>query len=382
MDTLALGVASRLDHLRARLLRFFLQSRLLRDLFRSRPRRLFVLFVLFECVALALTAVIPLWQLLLGPLLFGFAHLVSSLRYFHVGLSAPRQVADRALQGRAFRTLAVASGLYTLWRIARSRTLSGDVAARLSEFEGAWLLDGAFVLFVLIAGARLYGKRPGRIGLGLLVAAPLLWGFATAPRLTIGVLALAHNFVGFLYWIALATRPRERQVAVAALVVFTAISAALFAGVLTPVTTAFGSWADPGVGGVSARSIGRLVAPGLGSDWWMPATAAFAFGQSTHYFVWLKAIPDQAHTAEVPASFQHGLRLLRADFGAVATRIILGVAVGGGLVWLFIGFETARVLYFALAGFHGYLELAGLGLLHARRSAVVASPNPASRRPA
>lgn len=363
MQAVLYDVAHTLDRVRARFLRVTLGPAWLRRLFLSRPARLLGLFLLFEVVALALCAVVPLWQLMLGPLLFGFAHLAASVRYFHAGVSGPQQRVDRALRSRAYRTLVVASGIYTLWRIGRSKALSPDTAALLSEWEGARVLDGVFLVVVLGAAALLYGKKGARVLLGAAVAAPLCWGLWQMPRLTVGVLALGHNFVGFLYWITLATRRRERVVAVAALIVFSLITVVILGGALTPLIAAAAPFVEPGFGGVTFRSIGRLVAPGATPEGWMAATAAFAFGQSTHYFVWLKAIPDQAHTHEVPASFRQGLRLLGDDFGRRAALLVIAIAVGGGLLWLFLGFRTARLLYFALAGFHGYVELAGLGLL-------------------
>ena len=41
----------------------------------------------------------------------------------------------------------------------------------------------------------------------------------------------------------------------------------------------------------------------------------------------------------------------------------LGIGVVGGLlVWLALGLEAGRAVYFAIAGFHGLLELAGLAV--------------------
>jgi len=96
---------------------------------------------------------------------------------------------------------------------------------------------------------------------------------------------------------------------------------------------------------------------------WFHAVVAYAFGQALHYFVWLKAIPDQQHHHEVPAGFRQSYRLLVEDFGrkTVAMMVIASLAMLG--VWALQAMPEARATYFAVAAFHGYLEMAGLSLV-------------------
>lgn len=355
MDVLLSTAATSLDHLRSRLLRASLRLPLLRRVFLDRALRLFVLFVLFELVALVLCTVVPVWQLLLGPLLYGYAHLLSSVRYVHHGLSARP---PHAPLGRRWLPLVGLIGLYTALRLLRL-DLAGRVA---SEWADAWLLDGLFL--VLATGAAAWAARLRRevLLLGGLVVLPLgllLW---SAPRLTIAGLALGHNAVGFLYWQRMARTDRERRVALGSLGLFLVSSAVVATGVLLPVRGLLGLDLASGVGGVSLESLGRLLTPEGRLD---PAAvvSTFALGQSTHYFVWLKALPDQVHDHAVPTSYRQSLRLLQRDFGPRLLRWLVGGVAGGLLLWLVLGLEAGRTLYFAVAGFHGLLELAGLGLL-------------------
>ena len=91
---------------------------------------------------------------------------------------------------------------------------------------------------------------------------------------------------------------------------------------------------------------------------------AYAFGQSLHYFVWLRAIPDQYLYRSVPVTFRQSLGLFRRDFSKLGGTMILvtvsaGVLVGLAALLLAAG-ETARLIYLSVASWHGYLEITGL----------------------
>ena len=94
------------------------------------------------------------------------------------------------------------------------------------------------------------------------------------------------------------------------------------------------------------------------------ATVAFAFGQSTHYYVWFKAIPDEHHHNRIPTSFKQSWRLLGEDLGRRAATILIYLVLAASAVWVFLEVPRAREVYFLIAGFHGYLEIAGLGLVN------------------
>ena len=297
--------------------------------------------------------------------------LFRSWRYFHHGLADSTQRDQAALKQRTFGLLVGLSGLYTIFRIARTSQLMPGTAARLSEWQGIAMVDALFVVCVLLGGAWLYRKSRWRLALGLVVVGPFAFGLWASPVLTAGLLALAHNVVGFVYWVALARSPRDRRYALASLGVFLAVSALILAGAFAPLYPLLATGSHLDFAGLSFHAIGSLVLPWAEGDTLLYATAAFAFGQSTHYYVWLKAIPDQGHDNAIPTSFRQSLRLLRADFGPTATQVLIWAVVASFGVWLFLNFQQARVLYFVLAGFHGLVELAGLPLLSIRTRAPV-----------
>lgn len=336
----------------------------LRQIFLDRGLRLFLLFLGFIAVALLVSSTVPLWQLALGPLCYGVAHLPFSVRFLHYGVASPAQRDDPQLKRRAGAWLVGAAGIYTLYRVARSSGLAPGLASRLSEWEGAVWMDLGFAVTVFLIAAWLYRKSPGRLVLGAVVLAPLGWLLWREPLLAVGVLALGHNLVAFIYWIVLARERRDRGFAVAALVVFLGVNAAIFGGVLDPVYEGLTLKDSLGWASLSVASVGHLILPWTESEvTGVQATAAFAFGQSTHYYVWLKAIPDSANDHPVPTSFRRALRLLRADWGRRATAAVILLVASSFGIWLVLEFPSARLLYFSAAGFHGFLEIAGLALL-------------------
>lgn len=355
MNALLYNSAARLDQARASLLRFCLRSPLLRRIFINRALRLLALFGLFQLVAVLMCSIVPVWQLVLGPLLYGYAHLVSSVRYVHHGVSAdpPSHALDRR-----WLPLAALVGIYGIYRMLRL-DITGAPA---SEWTDIGVIEGLFVAMAAAAVAWAARMSRDRLPAALLIVVPLCILLWTAPRITVATLAFGHNFVGFLYWLRMATNRREYRVALACLALFSLLTIGVATGVLLPLRELVGVDLESGTGGVSLAAIGRMMSPDSSASP-KAIASAFALGQSTHYFVWLKALPDQVHDHVVPTTYRQSVRLLERDFGASLGRwLVLGVIGGLGL-WLLLGLEAGRAVYFALAGFHGLLELAGLGLL-------------------
>ncbi|HTJ82283.1 MAG TPA: hypothetical protein VL400_11230, partial [Polyangiaceae bacterium] len=97
--------------------------------------------------------------------------------------------------------------------------------------------------------------------------------------------------------------------------------------------------------------------------------ALFAFAQSVHYAVWLRVLPDEVRARKTPRSFVQSARALVSDVGGLmVVAAMLGAALF--LFWGFVDVYQARVRYLSFALFHGYLELAALGLLLAERRSV------------
>jgi hypothetical protein len=88
---------------------------------------------------------------------------------------------------------------------------------------------------------------------------------------------------------------------------------------------------------------------------------AFAFAQSVHYAVWLRAIPDETRRTDSIRSFRQSTRALLREVGPLVPGVAI-VATVALAVWGAFDLATARMGYLRFAGFHGYLEIA-LGAL-------------------
>lgn len=361
-----------LDTVRAKLLRIACSFEILRAVFVNRAQRLFVLYVAFIGIALLVATTIPLWQLLLGPICYGFAHLFCSVRYFHYAAASDEQFANRQLRIASYRFLVSVSIVYAFYRFARSQGLVPGISARFSEWQGAALLDAVFMCVVFGGAAYMYRKSLPRVLLGVAVLLPIGLCLRAWPLETAGFLVLVHNLVGFAYWILLAGRPQERRNATTALGIFLLVNAALFAGAFDPLLDVFARGSHLEFARLDTLELGYMIFPWSSDpNLWLRATVAFAFGQSTHYYVWLKAIPDECHYNRIPTTFKQSYRLLGRDVGRRASAVIIYGVVAAALVWVFLSFPESRKVYFLIAGFHGFLEIAGLGVARYRRSEFV-----------
>lgn len=90
-----------------------------------------------------------------------------------------------------------------------------------------------------------------------------------------------------------------------------------------------------------------------------------AFSDSVHYVAWLGLIPEEEARAEGSLTFKMTARSLVADLGTpglLGAGVMLGVICAASLVNL----AGTRRMYFSIAGFHGYLEVAMLVFLAVR----------------
>lgn len=376
MSALILETVAGLDSVRAKVLRWTCRYDLLRGLFLNRAHRLFAFYLGFVAIALVVALLVPLWQLLLGPIAYGFAHLMCSVRYFHLAATRGDEPARRK-GPLVYGFLVGTSVLYAAFRFARSAGLVPGISSQLSEWQGSVLLDGLFMVTIFGGAFLLYRKSLPRLALGLAIVAPLTYSLWTWPYITAGALVLAHNVVAFVYWVLVARPGQDRRYAWLAFAAFLAINGAIFGGVFDPVLDLFARGAYLDFAGLDAARIGAMIAPWAGDpNIWLQAAVAFAFGQSTHYYVWFKAIPDECHHHHVPTSFKQSFRLLGRDFGKPAAVAIVYTVLAATAVWVFLDFPEARETYFLIAGFHGFLEIAGLGLVSPARA------HPESARPA
>lgn len=292
--------------------------------------------------ALACALLLPLWTLALAPLFLGVPHLLADLRY-----------------------LVVRQGLHR-----RARLLLGVGVPLLVTGLGAGMPAGLGAVLATLLWAEGARGAVWRRVLGALLVAPLLvWGYFRGFYEQELILAHGHNLVAVgLWWL---WRPRRGALHALPVALFVLAGAALLVGLARPIAGAL-TW-----GGSSALSL-EAHADAL-APMFEPALATrlvllFCFAQGVHYSLWLRLIPEDDRDRLAPRSFRASLAALRAELGA-PILVGAGLAMVVLLGWAVRDLCAARVGYFRLALFHGYLELCALALFWVRG----AGPQPARR---
>jgi hypothetical protein len=328
-----------LDSARARWLRFLaplLGPRL--GLLMRRPElRVAIGGVVGVLGALLCALLLPLWTLALSPLLLGVPHLLADLRY-----------------------LVVRPGLHR-----RARLLIGVGLPLVVTGLGAGMPAG---LCAVLATLLLVEGAAWRRALGVLLVLPLfLWGLRRGFYEQELILAHAHNLVAVLLWWL--WRPRRGALHALPVALFLLAGAALLVGAARPIAGAL-TWSGPE--GLSLLSHSDALAPMFEPALATRLVLLFCFAQGVHYSLWLRLIPEDDRDRLAPRSFRASARALREELGA---PLLIGAALAMVLLlcWAARDLFAARVGYFRLALFHGYLELCALALFWVRG----AGPQPA-----
>ncbi len=161
-----------------------------------------------------------------------------------------------------------------------------------------------------------------------------------------------HNFAAVAIW--LAWRRRIGRLHLIPLALFATCALLLVLGVATPDVAGYpydvgDAMAPAGWGAIGARLI-----------------ALFAFAQAVHYSVWLRLVPEDDRERPTPRPWGASFRALLVDVGPwlVATSVVAAVGLAA---YALSDLVAARALYLRAVVFHGYLEIAALGLLFVER---------------
>jgi len=352
-------ITHRLDQIRREIVGWLFAFPAAKRIFFNRAKRLSCLFALATLTSLFLSLFFPLWVLILGPMIYGFPHLIASLRYSHYSLSSNQPISGHA-------QLKILSVWFAFSALGR---LSYDLGFfKLQSLPlGSPLPEILFISITLLITLWLYRKNALSMLRGIVavsVFAYFAWEF---PRESLGTMILLHNLIAFGFWYSACSTRQEKIHAGLATLSFITITAFIFLGLfdfLYQTITPQGQvlWAK-----LNFWNLGKDIIP-WSKDYtlWWHAVVAYAFGQSLHYFVWLKAIPDECHDREIPTTFTRSWKLLKIDFGRTTFAIILFV-VAGAAVWVIAAQPLARLIYFSIAAFHGYSELVALSLAPIKR---------------
>jgi hypothetical protein len=329
-----------LDSLRRRVLR--LGGPLAGRLSRDRALRVAVLGSVAIAIAFAMTALVPLWLLALGPIVLGVPHLLADVRYL---------VVRPKLHTRGWLLL-----------VPLALLVVAGVTARFS-----WGM-------AVVAAAALLARGTMARKLGVVaVAGALAWASWRHRGVAELAFAHAHNAVAVAIWWA--WRPRSSRLALVPLGVFLAASLAIASGALDAPALA----SSTSLLGTSFRTHLAELTPRSAGLWGPRLVLLFAFAQSVHYAVWLRLVPEDDRPRPAPRSFASSFRALRADLGLAALALVAILCVGLA-AWATLDLRAARIGYLRFAAFHGYLELGALALClveRVRPGACASSSTPA-----
>ncbi len=293
-----------------------------KPLLRDRGLRVLVVASLSVTVAFVGALFFPMMLLALGPIALGVPHLLADVRYL---------VARPGLHRRAAFWLLVVGPL-------------GIVYARPEVWVGLLSAMGA----ALIARATVRRKAAAIVALGA-----LSYGVHGHRGIAEIWMAHAHNLVALAMW-TLFFRARSARGGVGArrhlyvAILFATLGALLFAVPLREIMPFAGLSVD-----AQARSLSPFTDPELSVRF----VLFFAFAQSVHYGVWLRAVPDEARQRAGVRSFASTARALRADVGSWILAAF-ALAFVGIAAWAARDLVAARTGYLRLAISHGYLEIA------------------------
>lgn len=341
-------VLNSVDTFRSFLLKKTLKVSLFRQIYTTRSYRLMFFFILSLVFNFTLAMNFPLWVLLIGPIVLGIPHLVSSIRY----------IPKLTLMNRF--SIPVVGSVFVL--IALARLWLGTY--------GNALLEGGPNTLEIIAGLSLLGlvgffykQSKIRIAASLFLLGSLLVASLSYPLETLGFLVLAHNFVAFFFWISRAKSQADRITASLSLVIFSGVTWAILAGVFE----AFMSERMFEIfNGFNEANIGVQIFPNADMTLWSRAVSAYALGQGIHYFVWLKAIPEQELPYQYTTNFSYSFKLLKSDMGNRIVYFSGLIFIGLVAFALLKNFIAARFIYLSLAAFHGYFEIMALPFVKAK----------------
>jgi hypothetical protein len=297
-------------------------------------------------VAVALTLLAPGVLFVVGPALFGVAHLAGDVRYLALRRDLPRSWAIALVAGCA--ALLALRGLET--------TFPGRWPFAATEVGLGWAWALAGVCAAVAASPSPLTVRRARL------AGPVILALAAAalarPTLTRVVFAHAHNCVAIGLWLLLFRR--RRRFALPAVMLLALAVTACVTGWALPYVHLRGPWAARFVDEMLfawPAFVPQRTALGLG--------LAFVLLQAVHYNVWLAWIPQEDLRREGTLSFRMSLRSLAADLPPIwlGLTALLALAVIGAS---FVDVHRTRQLYLSLSSFHGYLELAAGAFLFVR----------------
>lgn len=333
------------DSLRAKFLFLTLKAPLLRTVYTNCALRLGSTFSILSILTLLFAIRHPDLLLILGPLIYGYMHLIASYRFTQPLIKFKK--ADKVQKGFMLFCL------ITLIEII----IQGYIKAFQPELllPNGYLGIIASVILLLYFALRSSSNINGMSILFAIMANLLLLNYAWDEPLNFVSIALfLHNWVAFAFWIYFAKDRSNFKVALGATLFFAVIHIIVMYGL---VDSFLASEVESAFFAANVKGTAWILAP-WSSDpiVWKRALTLYTFGLSLHYFIWLRAIPENLQKNHSPTSFQITFSRMKKELGRGAVYLLFLITLLGTIVWLCLP-TLGSAIYFSFSNIHVWLEL-------------------------
>lgn len=321
------------DRLRQKLLETF--GAFLVPFIRSRALRVNTVAIIGFSIAAILSLQLPLWQLTLGPIIWGIPHIIGDLRYLVI-----KQGLIRSLSFWLFVVIPLAYFTYqpritTTMIAVGGGALLGAIYQRsihLQKKLSTTTKQRLFIVFTLVS-------------IGYLLAQQL-------PRQSHFALLHGHNLITLAIWWFWRPRRRWEWISIGVLIGFS---------VLILLGWEADEWRNSypkevAFGKLSMSYFEVTLAGIIPREWRPQLVVLYGFLQSAHYLVWVRLIPEDDRLNQTPITFRRSVIRLSQDFGSWILLFTLLAMIGLG-AWAMIDVASARFSYLRWISAHASLEL-------------------------
>lgn len=340
-----------IDQLRAKCLKRVLKIAFVKRLYQAKHLRILVGYLIITSLALSIAVFRSDILLILGPLLYGYLHLVTSYKYSSVLISPTMSLSQK--QKNILYGLLGITFIEIMLQVYR-KLFNGFLVP--NGFVGL-VLSLIFLSFLYLKHgiANNFLKKIIFISLGIAIIC-FSW---EEPLIFVSMTLFAHNWIAFVAWIKLSKDKNNLLVSILGLLIFTIIHTLVLTGVFDSYFTLFEEY----FWGISGdQEVGWLLAPWSDDEIiWRRGLCLYTFGLSVHYFIWIKAIPENVYKNNTPVSFKTSFNSFYEAYGSFFTYSIIGIAAFGIIVWL-LWFEIGSLIYFTISNMHAWTELVMLSL--------------------
>jgi hypothetical protein len=326
-----------LDRARQNILRLTLRSNWLAKTYQNYESRNVSGLLIWTLIIFPMALLRPDILLVAGPFVFGYPHVVASYRYLFL-----RQKFYEKYRSRLFLIFSI----FTVITIAIYQS-----QAFFSEISFAVWPPLLAILALLTAHVTGLQRSKKLFWFGALIGLGFAFFAWQEPLLYAGAILMIHNFTAFAHWIASSRDLKRRNFAIISTILFLAVHVFVLSGGVDTwlQATRLQDWKIESTAWFLASwSQDPLV--------WYRWLVLYTFGLSLHYYIWLRAIPENEIKSGTPLCFRLSLQEWRKDLGSTSLFFAILITALGLSVWA-IHFKMGQVIYFQIALLHGALEL-------------------------